>query len=155
MASAAFDYLVFPLLLPFICLWLLAARALSLVVPIFWPQTAMLARRLEWAVPFIPSIYAQRGRVLGGLIRFGFEFTYGGWVGGWVGGQALHAASASCGQPGTLTLPQPSPCRRSHECCKALPHAAAVPLRPRLLHCWVPQGGHHLAGSLPQAAPRH
>lgn len=55
-----FDYVAFPLLLPFILVWVAAARVLSLLIPLTVLPTVWLARRLYWAVPFIPGIYAQK-----------------------------------------------------------------------------------------------
>jgi len=74
--GAFFDYAVFPLLLPFILLWLLAARLVSALAPLCFPLTIMLSRRLYWACPFIPCIWRQRGWFLGGIMKVGFEWTY-------------------------------------------------------------------------------
>lgn len=72
-----FDYAVMPLLLPLLLLWLLAARLLSLLAPIvLFPLSVALNRRLVWACPFIPSIWAERGWLMGSLMRLGFEFSY-------------------------------------------------------------------------------
>ncbi|PRW56323.1 sulfotransferase [Chlorella sorokiniana] len=72
-----FDYVVMPLLLPFLLLWLLAARLLSLLAPILlFPLSITLNRRLVWACPFIPSIWAEKGWFQGSLMRLGFEYSY-------------------------------------------------------------------------------
>ncbi|KAL4457893.1 hypothetical protein ABPG75_012758 [Micractinium tetrahymenae] len=74
--GALFDYLVFPLFIPFILLWLLAARLLSFVAPLLVPLTWSLAARLSWACPFIPRIWELNGWFKGTLMRMGFEWTY-------------------------------------------------------------------------------
>lgn len=72
-----FDYTVMPLLLPPLLLWLLAARLLSLLAPLLlFPLSISLNRRLVWACPFIPSIWAEKGWLLGRLMRLGFEYSY-------------------------------------------------------------------------------
>jgi hypothetical protein len=63
-------------LLPFIVLWLLAARLLSMVAPFLILPTVILGRRLAWACPFIPYIWQQHGWFRGTLMRVGFEITY-------------------------------------------------------------------------------
>ena len=70
------DYIVLPLLLPFILLWLLVARVLSVLGPFLILPMFILSRRLNWACPFIPYIWRQRGWFLGTLLRIGFEATY-------------------------------------------------------------------------------
>ena len=75
MASAAFDYLIFPLLLPLLLAWMLAARLLSLLAPLTLLPTWLLARRLYWAVPVVPHIWRQGGWC-GRALRLGFEYTY-------------------------------------------------------------------------------
>ena len=71
-----YDYTAFPLLLPFILLWLAAARVLSMLAPLLIFPTILLNRRLNAACPFIPHIFRQRGWLMGGLMRLGFETTY-------------------------------------------------------------------------------
>ena len=71
-----FDYTLFPLLVPIILLWLAAARMLSIVSPFLILPSVILNRRLNAACPFIPYIFRQRGWVVGGLMRLGFEATY-------------------------------------------------------------------------------
>ncbi|KAI3436813.1 hypothetical protein D9Q98_006223 [Chlorella vulgaris] len=71
-----FDFVVFPLLLPGILLWLLAARLLSLLAPFLVLPMIILGRRLSWACPFIPFIWKQCGWFQGTLLRIGFEATY-------------------------------------------------------------------------------
>lgn len=88
-----FDYAVMPLLLPVLLLWLLAARLLSLVAPLIcFPLAILLNRRLVWACPFIPCIWAQRGWFVGGLMRLGFEYSYAAVRG--------HAGAQQGGGPG-------------------------------------------------------
>lgn len=73
---AGFDYFIFPLLLPFIALWLLLARILSFVAPFTIVPTIILAKRLNWAVPVAPVIWKERGFYRGFWQRVGFEATY-------------------------------------------------------------------------------
>lgn len=72
MAHWAFDYIGFPLLLPFICIWLLFARIISLVSPLTVIPSLILSKRLYWAVPLGPHVWRERGT----LARIGFEATY-------------------------------------------------------------------------------
>ena len=84
--GAFFDYAIFPLFIPFILFWLLAARLLSFVSPFLMVPSIVLNRRLMWAAPFIPCIWRQRGFVKGNLLRLGFEASYcmnGAVQGGW------------------------------------------------------------------------
>lgn len=78
--GALFDYLVFPLFIPFILLWLLAARALSFVAPLLFPLTWSLAARLSWACPFIPRIWELNGWFRGTLMKLGFEVSPAGLI---------------------------------------------------------------------------
>ena len=71
-----FDYTVFPLLLPFILLWLAAARVLSLLAPFTVLPSVLLARRLYEACPFLPVLFKQRGRLAGTAMRLGLEYNY-------------------------------------------------------------------------------
>lgn len=72
-----FDYTVFPLLLPFILLWLAAARVLSMAVPVLlYPLHLVLNRRLREALPFLPHLWRHEGWLLGGLLRLGFEASH-------------------------------------------------------------------------------
>ena len=135
-----FDYTVMPLLLPFLLLWLLAARLLSLLAPLLLPPLSIaLNRKLVWACPIIPSIWAEKGWFKGNLMRLGFEYSYtavsGEWC-AWAGGRGaacavveMHACNYLPTEPGGLPCP-------SAERCAALSHAAAAPARARLLHRW-------------------
>lgn len=71
----AFDYLVFPLLIPFILLWLLAARALSMLAPFLIFPALMLKSRLYWCLPFTPCIWKEYGLV-GRFMEVGFLGSY-------------------------------------------------------------------------------
>lgn len=72
-----FDYTVMPVLLPFIGLWVAAAKLLSLVLPLLlWPVAVMLNNRLEWALPFLPHIWKSCGWLTGGALRLGFRYAY-------------------------------------------------------------------------------
>lgn len=73
--GALFDYLVFPLFIPLILIWLLAARLLSFVAPLLLPLSWALAARLSWACPFIPRIWELNGWFRGTLMRVGFEVS--------------------------------------------------------------------------------
>lgn len=71
-----FNYVGFPLLLPFIGVWLLLARILSIIAILTVIPSLILARRLYWAVPIGPRVWKERGRFRGLLAKIGFESTY-------------------------------------------------------------------------------
>lgn len=75
MAVSWADYLVFPFFLPFIAIWLLLARILSLLAPFLIFPSLILAKRLNWAVPVAPVLWRER-RLRGFFQRIGFEATY-------------------------------------------------------------------------------
>lgn len=108
-----FDYAVMPLLLPFLLLWLLAARLLSLLAPLLLPPLSIaLNRKLVWACPFIPSIWAEKGWLKGSLMRLGFEYSYTAvsveWcMGGWERGSLCGDGDAHAQLPadGAWRLP--------------------------------------------------
>lgn len=70
--GALADWVGVPLLLPFIGLYLLAARLLSLLAPLLVIPSVVLARRLYWAVPIGPAVWRRRGA----LARLSFEASY-------------------------------------------------------------------------------
>ncbi|KAG7669455.1 hypothetical protein Ndes2526B_g05786 [Nannochloris sp. 'desiccata'] len=71
-----FNYVGFPLLLPFIGAWLILARLISLVAILTVIPSIILAKRLYWAVPIGPRVWKERGRLGGFLSRLGFESNY-------------------------------------------------------------------------------
>ena len=75
MASKLVDFVLIPLLLPLILLWLLAAKVVSILSPFLIFPSLICAKRLYWAVPFAPYVWAQ-GKWRGRLLRVGFEATY-------------------------------------------------------------------------------
>lgn len=68
--SLFFLTLLMPLLLAYYALAFLIAYLTTLLV---WPVTFELARRLYFACPFLPSIWASLGVVRGRMARIGFE----------------------------------------------------------------------------------
>ena len=75
MAHWAVDFLLIPVLLPVLVVWLLLARIISLLAPFTIFPSLLLARQLYWAVPLAPAIWRGR-RFRGGFKRLGFEATY-------------------------------------------------------------------------------
>ena len=73
---AAFDFLIFPFLLPFILLWILTAQILSLLAPLVIIPTYVLSKRLYWAVPIATHVWQGHGQLKGAALRIGFEVTY-------------------------------------------------------------------------------
>lgn len=75
MAHWAIDFVAIPLLLPFLCAWIILARLISFLAPFTIIPSIILAHKLYWAVPLAPAIWRGR-RFRGGFQRLGFEATY-------------------------------------------------------------------------------
>lgn len=144
----AFDYLVFPLLIPFIVLWLLAARALSILAPFLIFPALTLKSRLYWCLPFTPCIWKQYG-LAGKFMEVGFlgSYTMNGEprplaTTGRHGERARPPPYAAGREPHTPRFPPPSIlCSRAEAVDLAHP-----PRHARVLHCRLPQVRHHQPG---------
>ena len=75
MAHWAVDYVVFPIALPFIVIWIGVATLLSLLAPLLIFPTIILTRRLYWAAPLVPYIWHGKG-IRGFVDQIGFEVSY-------------------------------------------------------------------------------
>ncbi|CAD7702472.1 unnamed protein product, partial [Ostreobium quekettii] len=65
-----------PALLPLIALYYALAYLLACLLTMTVLPSLLLARRLYWACPFIPHIWASHGPVAGTCLRLGFETMY-------------------------------------------------------------------------------
>ncbi|GMH40491.1 hypothetical protein BSKO_08395 [Bryopsis sp. KO-2023] len=71
-----FQYLGMPCLLPFIFLWYVLAYVAAILMTMTVVPSVLLAKRLYWAVPFIPHIWKAQGPVLGNYMKISFEASY-------------------------------------------------------------------------------
>jgi hypothetical protein len=71
-----FNYVGFPLLLPFIGAWLLLARLVSILAILLVIPSFILAKKIYWAIPLGPRVWKGRGRLQGFLYKIGFETNY-------------------------------------------------------------------------------
>lgn len=76
MAHWLIDYVVMPVCMPFLILWLLIARAVSLIVGLLVLPPYMTSKSLYWAVPIARTAWEIKPKFSGLLQRLGFESAY-------------------------------------------------------------------------------
>ena len=70
-----FDYVLMPLLLPFLAAWYLLAYLCAILGTLLIVPSVLLANRLYWCCPFIPHIWKSYG-LLGAFLKISFEASY-------------------------------------------------------------------------------
>jgi len=76
MANALVDYVLMPISLPVILLWLAVARVISFVMGMLVLPPYLMARRLYWAVPVARTAWQVKPKWSGMFQRLGFEKAY-------------------------------------------------------------------------------
>jgi hypothetical protein len=76
MAHVLIDYVVMPVCMPVLLLWLLAARVISVVVSLLILPSYLMSRTLYWAVPIARTAWKVKPGLSGFLQRISFEATY-------------------------------------------------------------------------------
>ena len=71
--ALCYDYVLFPVLLPLCLVYLLLARIVSIVLPLFILPAYLIARPFYWAVPLARAAFDTQQPV---YVRWGFEGVY-------------------------------------------------------------------------------
>lgn len=75
MAHWSIDYVVMPLCLPFLVLWIGVSRIVGFVMPFLVVPSLLMVRSMYWAVPLARTAWKKKG-ISGFFQKIGFEATY-------------------------------------------------------------------------------